>query len=262
MKRINFSTLLMAQEAQDKEEPIRTFSTPPVTEPAPPPWRVTETRLLYNPTCPLSHSPFQSSQTSSSGYHLWSATPLGDLTQMQYFDLLAPPAAPLLLSSPNSSLLGFPSPIYIDPLSDNKDDDNIVDIKATLPEEFNGEIGDANRWLMAIKTYFILHVDKFPNKAQTVVFLNRMSKGWGKAFAEAWLIKLKDEYIPDADKNWTKIKKAFKAAFTPYDTAAQAWVALTSLNQDQKNLFGFDKYIFSFLLSIHSGITDYHILLE
>ena len=113
-----------------------------------------------------------------------------------------------------------PPPIQIDPLSDDEDNNNIVDIKAALPEEFSGETGDANRWLMAMEAYFILHVDKFPDEAWTVVFLNRISKGWGKAFAEAWLTKLKYEYIPELDKNWTKIKKAFKAAFTPYNAAA------------------------------------------
>ena len=103
------------------------------------------------------------------------------------------------------------------------------------------------------------HVDE----AQTMVFLNRMSKGWGNAFAEAWLTKLKDECITDADKIWTKIKKAFKVAFTPYDAVAWAQVALTSLNQDWKNPSGFNKYISSFsLLSVHSGITNYHALLE
>ena len=96
-----------------------------------------------------------------------------------------------------------------------------------------------------------------------MVFLNRMSKGQGKTFAKAWLIKLKDECITNADKAWTKIKKAFKAAFTPYNAAIQAWVALASLNQDWKNPSEFDKYISSFsLLFICSGITDYHALSE
>ena len=74
---------------------------------------------------------------------------------------------------------------------------------------------------------------------------------------------LEVEHIADADKNWTKIKKTFKATFTPYDVAAQAWVALASLNQDWKNPLGFDKHIPSFsLLFICPGITNYHALLE
>ena len=138
-----------------------------------------------------------------------------------------------------------------------------MEIKAALPEEFSRETGDANRWFMAMEAYFTLHEDKYPNSARTVVFLNRISKGQGKAFAKAWLTKLEDKCITDADKTWTKIKKAFKAAFTPYDTAVQAQVALMSLNQDWKNPSGFDKYISSFsLLSVCSGITDYHALLE
>ena len=84
-----------------------------------------------------------------------------------------------------------------------------------------------------------------------------------KAFAKAWLTKLEDEHITDVDKTWTKIKKAFKAAFTPYNAAVQAQVALASLNQDWKNPFRFDNYISSFsLLSVCSRITDYHTLLE
>ena len=43
-----------------------------------------------------------------------------------------------------------------------------------------------------------------------------------KTFAKIWLTKLKDEYVTGTDKNWTKIKKAFKATFTPYDIAVQA----------------------------------------
>ena len=138
-----------------------------------------------------------------------------------------------------------------------------MEIKAALPEEFSGETRDANRWPMAMEAYFTLHEDKYSNAARTVVFLNRMSKEWGKAFAEAWLTKLEDEHIADADKTWTKIKKAFKAAFTPYDAAAQAQVTLASLNQDWKSPSRFNKYISSFsLLSVHSGITNYHTLSE
>ena len=88
-----------------------------------------------------------------------------------------------------------------------------------------------------------------------------MSKGWEKAFAKAWLTQLEDEHITDADKIWTKIKKAFKATFTPYDAAVQARVTLASLNQDWKNPLRFDKYISSFsLLLVRSRITNYHAL--
>ena len=75
-----------------------------------------------------------------------------------------------------------------------------MEIKAALPEEFSGETGDPNRWLMAMEAYFTLHEDKYPDSARTMVFLNRMCKGWGKAFAKAWLIKLEDKCITDADK--------------------------------------------------------------
>ena len=112
------------------------------------------------------------------------------------------------------------SPIHIDPQFNEEDND--MEIKAALPEEFSRETGDANRWLMAMEAYFTLHKDRYPDAARTMVFLNRMSKGQEKAFAETWLTKLEDEHIADADKIWTQIKKVFKAAFTPYDTAMQA----------------------------------------
>ena len=95
------------------------------------------------------------------------------------------------------------------------------------------------------QAYFTLHVDKYSNEARTAILLHKMSKRQGKAFAEAWLTKLKDEYITDIDKICTKIKKAFKATFTPYNTAVQASVSLTLLNQDWNNLLGFNKYISS-----------------
>ena len=167
-------------------------------------------------------------------------TPSEDLTQTQYFDLLAPPATSSPPSFPDSSPHGLlHSPIYIDPQSNKEDED--MEIKAALPEEFSRETGDANKWLMAMEAYFTLYKDKYLDTARTVIFLNRMSKGQGKAFAEAWLTKLEDEHITDADKTWTKIKKAFKAAFTSYDTAVQAQVTLALLNQDQKNPSGFNK---------------------
>ena len=34
-----------------------------------------------------------------------------------------------------------------------------MEIKAALPEEFSRETRDANRWLMAMEAYFILHED-------------------------------------------------------------------------------------------------------
>ena len=37
-------------------------------------------------------------------------------------------------------------------------------IKAALPEEFSEETRDANRWLMVMKAYFTLHVDKYANE--------------------------------------------------------------------------------------------------
>ena len=263
MKRINLTTLLVAQEARDEKEAIGSFSTfSPTVEPAPPPQRVAGTRSSYNPTCLSSHSPFQQPPTSSSGPHLRSVAPSGDPTWTQYFDPPAPPAALPSPSSLDSSSPSFPCfSIHIDLQSNEEDDD--MEIKAALPKEFSGETRDANRWLMAMEAYFTLHEDKYPSLARTVVFLNRMFKGQGKAFAKAWLTKLKDKCITDADKTWIKIKKAFKVTFTPYNAAAQAQVALTSLNQDWKNPSGFDKYISSFsLLSICFRITNYHALSE
>ena len=100
---------------------------------------------------------------------------------MQYFDPLVLPAAPPPHSPPDSSSPGFPhSSICIDPQSDKKDDN--MEIKAALPEAFTEETRDASRWLMAMEVYFILHEDKYPDLARTMVFLNRMSKGSGKPF--------------------------------------------------------------------------------
>ena len=71
-------------------------------------------------------------------------TPSGDLTQTQYFDPPAPPTTLSPSSSPDSSPPGFPhSTIHIDSLTN--EDDNDVEIKATLPEEFSRETRDANR---------------------------------------------------------------------------------------------------------------------
>ena len=113
MKRINFITLLAAQETQDEEEAIgSSFAPLPSVEPAPPSWKVAETRSSYNPTCLSSHSPLWPPPTFSSGPHLQSMTPLEDLTWMQYFDPLALSATPPPPSSPDSSPPGSPCSCY------------------------------------------------------------------------------------------------------------------------------------------------------
>ena len=257
MKRINLTTLLVAQEAWDEEEAIGSSSAlPPIVEPTPPPYRVTRTGSLYNPTCPSSHS----------SIFKWFPLVICDSIRRSYPDAVLWPASTthctITSQVPRLFTPWFPCfSIHIDPLT-NKADNN-MEIKAALPEEFSRKTRDANRWLMAMEDYFAFHTDKYPNEVWTMVCLNRMSKGQEKAFDKAWLIKLKNKCITDADKTWTKIKKAFKAVFTPYNTAMQAWVALTLLNQDRKNPLGFNKYISSFsLLCICSGITDYHALSE
>ena len=113
IKRINLTVLLVAREARDEEEAIgSSFTLPPTVEPALPPWRVAGTGSSYNPMCPSSHFPFWPPPTSSSGPHSQSATLLGDLTWMQYFDSPAPPAAPSSPSSPDPSSPGFPHSPY------------------------------------------------------------------------------------------------------------------------------------------------------
>ena len=107
---------------------------------------------------------------------------VGKINKRGNHNTLSPP------SSFNSSLSDFPSPICINLLLDEEEDNNnMIDIKAALLEEFSGETGDANRWLMAMEAYFTLYANKFPNEVQTVVFLNRMSKRQGKPFAKALL---------------------------------------------------------------------------
>ena len=149
-KRINLTALLMAQEAQGKEEAIGSSSTsPPVMESAPPPWRVIGTGSSYNPMHPSSHFLFWPPPTSSSDSHLWSVTPSGDLTWTQYFDLLALSTVPSPPSSPDSLPADSScSSVHIDPLTNENDDD--MEIKVALHEEFSGETRDANRWLMAM----------------------------------------------------------------------------------------------------------------
>ena len=75
-----------------------------------------------------------------------------------------------------------------------------MEIKTALPEEFSGETADANRWLTAMKAFFALHTNKYLIEVQIMVFLNRMSKGQEKAFAKAWLTKLEDKCVADANK--------------------------------------------------------------
>ena len=81
-----------------------------------------------------------------------------------------------------------------------------------------------------------------------MIFLNRMTKGQGKAFAEAWRMKIADDNIPDTETTYRNIAKAFKTTFSPYDIAASARVRISSIIQDLHDPKEFDKFLSEFTL--------------
>ena len=93
-----------------------------------------------------------------------------------------------------------------------------TEFKAGLPEDFSGRNDDATRWLLAMKAYFVINEKVHTEDATTIlIFLNRLSKGRGATFAEGWYMKLANLGIPDLEKTFKKLCKAFEEAFVPKD---------------------------------------------
>ena len=105
--------------------------------------------------------------------------------------------------------------------------------KAGLPEDFSGKNDDATHWLLATKAYFVINEKVYTEDTTTVlIFLNKLSKGRGATFAEGWYMKLANLAIPDSEKTFKKICKAFEEAFVPKDLKDQACQTVYSLSMD------------------------------
>ena len=117
--------------------------------------------------------------------------------------------------------------------------------KAGLPEDFSGKNDDATCWLLAMKAYFIINEKVYTEDATTVlIFLNKLSKGRGATFVKGWYMKLANLVIPDSEKTFKMVCKAF----VPKDLKDQARQTVYSLSMDQFNR-DFDKYSTAFKLA-------------
>ena len=100
-----------------------------------------------------------------------------------------------------------------------------------------------------MKAYFIINKRIYTKDATTVlIFLNKLSKGRGATFAKGWYMKLANPGIPDSEKTFKKLCRAFEEAFVPKDLKDQACQTVYSLNMDQFNR-DFDEYSTTFKLA-------------
>ena len=134
-----------------------------------------------------------------------------------------------------------------------------TEFKAGLLEVFSGKNDNAMHWLLAMKAYFVMNNAVYTDDATTVlIFLNKMSKGSGGTFAKGWYLKLANPAIPDSEKTFKKICKAFILK----DIKDRACQTVYSLSMDQFN-GDFDKYSTTFKLAqVHSGVDDDSILVD
>ena len=69
-----------------------------------------------------------------------------------------------------------------------------------------------------MKAYFVINEKIYMEDTTTVlIFLNKLSKGRGATFAKGWYMKLANPGIPDSEKTFKKLCKAFEEAFIPKD---------------------------------------------
>ena len=154
-----------------------------------------------------------------------------------------------------------------EPTEDNRMDvatrDKPTELKVGLPNNFSGKEEDTMRWLLAMKAYFWMNDHIYKDEKNIVlVFLNKMSKERGGTFAEGWYMKLVNPAIPDLEKMFDKLCKAFEETFIPKDIKDQACQTIYSLSMDQFN-GNFDQYSTTFKLAqAHSRINIDSILVD
>ena len=127
-----------------------------------------------------------------------------------------PPTEPVL--DPNITLTSESEEETYEPAEDNCMEVALMSkptkFKAGLPENFSGKNDDATRWLLAMKAYFVINEKVYTEDATTVlIFLNKLSKGRGATFTEGWYMKLANPGIPNSEKTFKKLCKAFEEAF-------------------------------------------------
>ena len=123
---------------------------------------------------------------------------------------------------PNITLTNKSEEEIYEPAEDNRMEVALMsrptEFKAGLPEDFSGKNDDATCWLLAMKAYFVINEKVYTEDATAVlIFFNKLSKGRGATFAEGWYMKLANPVIPDSEKTFKKVCKAFKEAFVPKD---------------------------------------------
>ena len=135
--------------------------------------------------------------------------------------------------------------------------------KAGLPKDFSRKNDDTTCWLLAMKAYFIINKRVYTEDATTVlIFLNKLSKGRGATFTEGWYMKLANPGIPDSEKTFKKVCKAFEEAFIPKDLKDRARQTIYSLSMDQFN-GDFNEYSTAFKLAqVHCRVDDDSILVD
>ena len=108
-----------------------------------------------------------------------------------------------------------------------------TEFKAGLPEDFSGKNDDIMRWLLAMIAYFVINRKVYTEDTTTIlIFLNKLSKGRGATFAKGWYMKLANPGIPDSEKTFKKLCRAFEEAFVPKDLKDWARQTVYSLNMD------------------------------
>ena len=95
-----------------------------------------------------------------------------------------------------------------------------------------------------------------------LIFLNKLSKGIGGTFTEGWYLKLANPAIPESEKTFKNLCKAFEEAFIPKDIKDWAHQTIYSLSMDQFNR-DFDEYSTTFKLAqVCSRVDDDSILID
>jgi len=138
----------------------------------------------------------------------------------------------------------------------------LVDVRASLPEDFSGRSKDARRWILAMSTYFNMCGPLYTEKQMKLILLNKMSKGRGADFSKGWLSKIANDTVPEEHKSKELTVHDFEKVFLPTDKTSRVWAALADLHMEGPPFRGdFHGFRSSFELEAgKSGVEDENIL--
>jgi hypothetical protein len=105
------------------------------------------------------------------------------------------------------------------------------ELKAGVPQNYDGNIDDAERWMYSVETYFLINSTIYnSDQTKVAVALQYMNDGDARVWADTFYRAAFDKPAVDFG-SWKDFKKAFTESFHPVDRMTEALTKLHGLSQ-------------------------------